>query len=102
MRKTRSDELLRDFEAMRFLARVDGALHARGAPLSNEDICRLEALYEQACYDGSEALQDILEHLESVANATRWQQRDAGPSGSSSCLAQVIAPLAIAGVDENC
>jgi hypothetical protein len=81
LRKTRSDELLSDFDAMRFLARMDGALRER-TPLCDEDAARLEALYIQACADGSEVLQDIIEHLE------RCAARGAGGAGPSRVVGQ--------------
>lgn len=62
--RTKSDEVLFDFDAMRFLAAVDARLKVDRAPLPQEDVDRLEALYAQACADDCQPLLDIVEHFE--------------------------------------
>lgn len=78
--RTKSDELLSDFDAMRFLAAVDARLKVDRAPLRQHEVDRLEAFYAQACADNCQPLQDIVEHFE-----TEFQrlQRSIGPSGST-------------------
>jgi hypothetical protein len=77
LQKTKSDELLRDFDAMRFLADVDDRLKVHRTPLPEEHAGRLEALYAQALADGCQPLMDIVEHFETLAVALR------GCAGSS-------------------
>jgi len=64
LRKTKSDELLRDFEVMRFLGRVDERIKEDEALLSQSDLERLQTLHAQACADECGMLADIIEHFE--------------------------------------
>lgn len=64
LRKTKSDELLRDFEVMGFLGSVDERLKEQGTLLSRADLDRLQTLHAQACADECGVLSDIIEHFE--------------------------------------
>jgi hypothetical protein len=88
--KTKSDELLRDFESMRFLAAVDARLKVDRAALCAEDADRLEVLYAQAQHDGCEALLDILDHFETCWRRLRTDSR----CGAGSSSAAVVVPHA--------
>lgn len=64
LRKTKSDELLRDFEVMRFLGTVDERLKKDEELLTQSDLERLQTLHAQACMDECAMLTDIIEHFE--------------------------------------
>lgn len=69
--RTKSDELLGDFDAMRFLAEVDTRLNMYRSAPTEDDLQRLEAFYAQAQMDGCEPLLDIVEHFEEVAQTLK-------------------------------
>lgn len=81
--KTKSDELLRDFESMRFLAAVDARLKVDRAALRPEDAGRLEALYAQATADDCVVLLDILDHFETELKRLRADSRCGAASSSA-------------------
>jgi hypothetical protein len=86
--KTKSDELLRDFEAMRFLAAVDARLTVDRAAPRAEDAGRLEALYLQAQADDCEVLLDILDHFETEFRRLRTERRCGGGSSTEVVVAR--------------
>lgn len=86
--KTKSDELLRDFESMRFLSAVDECLKVDRAGLTPEAAGRLEALYAQATADDCTMLLDILDHFETELRRLRADAR----CGAASSAAPVVAP----------
>lgn len=80
LRKTKSDELLRDFEVMRFLTRIDERLKQQGALLSRSDLDRLQTLHVQALTDNCDLLADIIDHFEMEHDKLRLRLAAAGPS----------------------
>lgn len=92
LRKTKSDELLRDFEVMRFLATIDERLKDHGYPLSQPDLDRLQTLHAQAVSDQCNILADIIDHFELENDMLRSRSAGAGPAdplAASTCNALV-------------
>lgn len=83
LRKTKSDELLRDFEVMRFLCRIDERLKEDGALLSTPDLDRLQTLHAQACADECTVLTDIIEHFEMENDKLRHRLAQIAPSSAA-------------------
>lgn len=83
LRKTKSDELLRDFDVMRFLGAVDERLKEHGAPLTRAELERLQTLYAQACADECGILSDIIEHFELENDKLRHRLALASPSSAA-------------------
>ncbi|CAN8062947.1 unnamed protein product [Agarophyton chilense] len=80
---TKSDELLRDFELMRFLCDVDQRLKEDEQLLPVGDVQRLEALHAQASMDGCGALADIVEHLEEAHERLRHRLAVSSPNSAA-------------------
>lgn len=83
LRKTKSDELLRDFEVMRFLGRVDELLKEEGKLVPRADLDRLQTLHAQAISDECVLLADIIEHFEMEHDKLRFRLASAGPSSAA-------------------
>lgn len=83
LRKTKSDELLRDFEVMRFLSRVDEHLKLHNSALSRADLERLQTLHAQAVADNCGLLTDIIEHFEIEHAKLCFHMSSAGPSSAA-------------------
>lgn len=83
LRKTKSDELLRDFDVMRFLGRVDERLKEQRALLSRAELDRLSTLHAQAAADECAALSDIIEHFEMENDKLRHRLALASPSSAA-------------------
>lgn len=83
LRKTKSDELLRDFDVMRFLGTVDEHLKEQGTLLSRAELDRLSTLHAQACVDECAVLTDIIEHFEMENDKLRHRLALASPSSAA-------------------
>lgn len=83
LRKTKSDELLRDFEVMRFLSAVDERIKEDGALLTRADLDRLQTLHAQASLDECGVLVDIIEHFELENDKLRHKLALASPSSAA-------------------
>lgn len=83
LRKTKSEELLRDLDVMRFLGAVDERLKEDGAPLARAELERLQTLYAQACADECGILLDIIEHFELENDKLRHRLALASPSSAA-------------------
>lgn len=89
LKKTKSDEILRDFDVMRFLCRVDERLHERCLPLQQPDLDRLQTFHAQASADNCTLLIDIIDHLELENDKLR--HRLAVPSPNSAAADAIRA-----------
>lgn len=83
LRKTKSDELLRDFEVMRFLSRIDERIKEHEQLLSRTDLDRLNTLHAQAMMDRCTLLTDIIEHFELENDKLRFRLANAGPGSAA-------------------
>lgn len=83
LHKTKSDELLRDFEVMRFLSHVDQRLKQDRALISQSDFDRLQTLHSQAASDNNHLLTDIVEHFEAEYEKLRLSLQSGGPSSAA-------------------
>lgn len=83
LRKTKSDELLRDFDVMRFLGRVDERLKEQRTLLSSAELDRLSTLHVQAAVDECALLTDIIEHFEMENDKLRHRLALASPSSAA-------------------
>lgn len=83
LRKTKSDELLRDFEVMRFLCAIDERLKREEQLLSRSDLDRLQTLHAQATADQCSLLSDIIDHFEIEHEKLRYRLANAGPGSAA-------------------
>lgn len=86
LRKTKSDELLRDFDVMRFLSNVDETVKEHGCLLPQQDVDRLQTLHTQASIDECAVLMDIIEHLEMEHDRLRHRLARLRPSSASHAM----------------
>lgn len=84
LRKTKSDEILRDFDAMRFLCEIDESLKRQEKLLSSAELDRLQTLYAQASVDQCSLLLDIIDHFEMEHEKLRCRLANAAPGSAAS------------------
>lgn len=92
LHKTKSDELLRDFEVMRFLSHVDQRLKQDRTLISQSDFDRLQTLHSQAASDNNHLLSDIVEHFEAEYEKLRLSLQSGGPSSAAAEALGVSSP----------
>lgn len=88
LRKTKSDELLLDFEVMRFLCAVDERLKRHNALLTPAQLDRLQTLHAQASLDNCLLLTDIIDHFEMENDKLRYRLACAAPSSAAADAAR--------------
>ncbi len=84
-RNTKSEELLRDFDVLRFLATADESIKVSEVPLDAATMERLDTLQAQAAIDDCDFLSDIIDHLQLENDRLRRKldQRRYGSSASA-------------------
>lgn len=84
LRKTKSDEILSDFDAMRFLCTIDETLKRQEKLLTRDELDRLQTLHAQANADECALLMDIIDHFEMEHEKLRYRLANAAPGSAAS------------------